>query len=59
MAALASAGVARISVGGAFAQVMLGALTTAGRELLDAGTFGFLGAADLGREQAARAWSQD
>ncbi|MGH3984207.1 MAG: hypothetical protein ACRDST_16375 [Pseudonocardiaceae bacterium] len=33
---------ARISVGGAFNQVVLGALARAGRELLDHGTYGFL-----------------
>jgi 2-methylisocitrate lyase-like PEP mutase family enzyme len=38
---LADAGVRRISVGGAFFYVALGALVEAGRELLDDGTYGF------------------
>lgn len=49
---LAQAGVARMSVGGAFSQVALAALTRAGRELLDHGTYGFLDLAGEGREQA-------
>lgn len=49
---LAQAGVARISVGGAFSQVALAALTRAGRELLDHGTYEFLDLAVEGREQA-------
>lgn len=48
---LARAGVARISVGGAFSQVALAALTRAGRELLDHGTYEFLDLAAEGREQ--------
>jgi 2-methylisocitrate lyase-like PEP mutase family enzyme len=39
--ALAAAGVGRISVGSAFAWTALGAVVEAGRELLDAGTYGF------------------
>ncbi len=54
VAALAQAGVARISVGGAFSQVALAALTRAGRELLDRGTYGFMDLAAEGRQQAAR-----
>jgi 2-methylisocitrate lyase-like PEP mutase family enzyme len=42
VAELAAAGVARISVGGAFNHVALAALTRAAKELLDDGTFGFL-----------------
>jgi 2-methylisocitrate lyase-like PEP mutase family enzyme len=38
---LAEAGVSRISVGGAFAFAAYGAAATAGRELLEAGTYGF------------------
>jgi 2-methylisocitrate lyase-like PEP mutase family enzyme len=38
---LAEAGVSRISVGGAFAFAAYGAAVTAGRELLDSGTYGF------------------
>lgn len=56
VAELAQAGVARISVGGAFSQVALAALTRAGRELLDRGTYGFLDLAAEGREQAAAAF---
>jgi 2-methylisocitrate lyase-like PEP mutase family enzyme len=50
VAELAAAGVARISVGGAFAQVALAALARAGRELLDGGGYGFLALAAEGRE---------
>jgi 2-methylisocitrate lyase-like PEP mutase family enzyme len=46
---LAELGVARISVGGAFAFAALGALVEAGRELLDHGTYGFWQRAGLGR----------
>lgn len=56
MAELAQAGVARISVGGAFSQVALAALTRAGRELLDHGTYGFMHLAAEGRQQAAAAF---
>ncbi|MDX6196971.1 MAG: hypothetical protein QOJ79_122 [Actinomycetota bacterium] len=56
VAELAEAGVARISVGGAFALAALGAVTRAARELLDAGTYGFLQLAAEGRRQAAVAW---
>jgi len=48
VAELADAGVARISVGGAFAQVALAALARAGRELLGGG-YGFLELAAEGR----------
>jgi 2-methylisocitrate lyase-like PEP mutase family enzyme len=41
VAALAAAGVGRVSVGSAFAWTALGALVEAGRELLDSGTYGF------------------
>ncbi|MGH3804334.1 MAG: isocitrate lyase/phosphoenolpyruvate mutase family protein, partial [Pseudonocardiaceae bacterium] len=57
VAELAQAGVARISVGGAFSQVALAALTRAGRELLDHGTYGFMELAAEGRQQAAAAFS--
>jgi 2-methylisocitrate lyase-like PEP mutase family enzyme len=53
---LAEAGVARISVGGAFSQVALAAVARAGRELLDDGTYGFCGEAAEGRQQAAIAF---
>lgn len=55
---LASAGVARISVGGAFSQVALGALTRAAGELLHEGTYGFLRLAAEGRAQAAVAFAR-
>lgn len=54
---LAQAGVARISVGGAFNQVALGVLARAGRELLDHGTYGFLDLAAEGRQRAAAAFN--
>ena len=54
---LAEAGVARISVGGAFALAALGAVTRAGRELLEQGSYGFLELAAEGRRQAATAWA--
>ena len=57
VAELAQAGVARISVGGAFSQVALAALTRAGRELLDHGTYGFMTLATEGRHQATAAFS--
>lgn len=41
VAELAEVGVARVSVGGAFAFAALGAVVEAGRELLDAGTYGY------------------
>jgi 2-methylisocitrate lyase-like PEP mutase family enzyme len=53
---LAELGVARISVGGAFAFAAYGALAEAGRELLDQGTYGFWAQAKPGREAAGRAF---
>jgi 2-methylisocitrate lyase-like PEP mutase family enzyme len=53
VAGLAEAGVARISVGGAFALASVGALTRAARELLDVGSYGFLELAVEGRRQTA------
>lgn len=50
VAELAALGVARVSVGGAFAYVALSALVEAGRELLDAGTYGFTERAGGGRQ---------
>ena len=41
VAELAEAGVSRISVGGAFAFAAYGAAATAGRELLESGTYGY------------------
>jgi 2-methylisocitrate lyase-like PEP mutase family enzyme len=55
VAGLAEAGVARISVGGAFALAALGAVTRAARELLDEGSYGFLELAMEGRTSQARA----
>jgi len=57
VADLAQAGVARISVGGAFSQVALAALTRAGRELLEQGTYGFMDLAAEGREQITAAFN--
>jgi len=59
VAALAQAGVARISVGGAFSQVALAALTRAGRELLDSGTYQFMDLTAEGRQQAAAIFGRD
>ncbi len=59
VAALAQAGVARISVGGAFSHVALAALTRAGRELLDSGTYQFMDLAAEGRQQAAAVFGRD
>ncbi|HEY1988705.1 MAG TPA: isocitrate lyase/phosphoenolpyruvate mutase family protein [Acidimicrobiales bacterium] len=56
VAELAEAGVARISVGGAFSQVALAAVVAAGRELLDHGTYGFTVQAGEGRKLAAQAF---
>jgi 2-methylisocitrate lyase-like PEP mutase family enzyme len=56
VAELAELGVARISVGGAFAYVAAGALIAAGRELLEQGTYGFWDAAGVGRKAAQQAF---
>lgn len=53
VAELADAGVARISVGGAFSQVAFGAMAGAARELLDSGTYGFSAVAAEGRRTFA------
>jgi 2-methylisocitrate lyase-like PEP mutase family enzyme len=57
VAELADAGVARISVGGAFSQVAFAALAAAGRELLDSGTYAFLEPAARGRAAAENAFT--
>ncbi len=57
VAALADLGVARISVGGAFAYAALGALVAAGRELLEHGTYGFWDMAGPGRQAAREAFA--
>jgi 2-methylisocitrate lyase-like PEP mutase family enzyme len=54
---LAAAGVARVSVGGAFAYAALGAATEAARELLDHGTYGFWANAGTGWAAATRAFT--
>ena len=54
---LADLGVARISVGGAFAFAALGALADAARELQTAGTYGFWRNAATGRQTARTAFS--
>ena len=56
VAELAAAGVARISVGGAFSHVAFGALTRAARELLDDGTLGFMELAGEGARQERAAF---
>jgi 2-methylisocitrate lyase-like PEP mutase family enzyme len=57
VAELADLGVARISVGGAFAFAALGALADAARELQTAGTYGFWRNAATGRQAARTAFS--
>jgi 2-methylisocitrate lyase-like PEP mutase family enzyme len=54
---LAELGVARISVGGAFAFVAIDALVAAGRELREHGTFGFAARAGPGARAAVAAFS--
>jgi 2-methylisocitrate lyase-like PEP mutase family enzyme len=53
---LAAAGVARVSVGGAFAFAALGALVEAATELRDAGTYGFWDRAGAGSKAARSAF---
>jgi 2-methylisocitrate lyase-like PEP mutase family enzyme len=53
---MAGAGVARISVGGAFAFAAAGALVAAGRELLEQGTYGFWDTARPGAKAAREAF---
>ncbi|MFZ6005271.1 MAG: isocitrate lyase/PEP mutase family protein [Actinomycetota bacterium] len=57
LAELAAAGVRRISVGGAFAYVALGALAAAGRELLDGGALTFWEGVKAGRSAARSAFN--
>ncbi len=57
VAELAELGVARISVGGAFAFAALGALAEAAQELRTEGTYGYLGRSASGRETAGTAFS--
>jgi 2-methylisocitrate lyase-like PEP mutase family enzyme len=56
VAALAEVGVARISIGGGFAWVALGALARAAEELRDAGTYGFTALGAHGRSVARAAF---
>jgi 2-methylisocitrate lyase-like PEP mutase family enzyme len=58
VAELAELGVARVSVGGAFAFAALGALAEAGRELLERGTYGFWVRARAGGTIAAQAFGE-
>jgi 2-methylisocitrate lyase-like PEP mutase family enzyme len=58
VAELASAGVARISVGGAFSLVAAGAVTGAARELLDQGTYSYLDLAAVGRDATRAAFTR-
>ena len=57
VAELAELGVGRISVGSAFANVAWGAVAAAGRELLDAGTYGFWDLAIAGMGATGPAFS--
>jgi 2-methylisocitrate lyase-like PEP mutase family enzyme len=56
VAALAELGVARISVGGAFAWVAVDALAAAGRELLESGTYGYSAHSTAGRQVGGAAF---
>ena len=57
IAELAALGVGRVSIGGTFAWVALGAVETAARELLESGTYGFHAAAAPGRAAARAAFT--
>ena len=57
VAELAAAGAARISMGGHFAFVALGAVVEAARELREEGTFGFMGLSRAGSKAARAAFS--
>ncbi|MDQ6784184.1 MAG: isocitrate lyase/phosphoenolpyruvate mutase family protein [Actinomycetota bacterium] len=57
VAELASVGVARVSVGGAFAYAALGALAEAAEELRDNGSYGYWAGAGRGQAAAHRAFS--
>jgi 2-methylisocitrate lyase-like PEP mutase family enzyme len=56
VADLAAMGVRRISVGGAFAFVALGAVAQAARELAEHGSYGYLALARAGRDATAAAF---
>jgi 2-methylisocitrate lyase-like PEP mutase family enzyme len=53
---LAEAGVARVSVGGAFAYAALAALAEVATELRDKGTYGYLASSAVGRRAVQRAF---
>ena len=55
---LAELGVSRVSVGGAFAFVALGAVVQAARELREQGTYGFAEGASVGLRAAREAFKQ-
>ena len=57
VAELASVGVKRISVGGAFAFAAYGALVSAAKELRDSGTYGYSAGAMIGRDAVREAFS--
>jgi 2-methylisocitrate lyase-like PEP mutase family enzyme len=57
IAELGEIGVGRISVGGGFFRVALGAVVEAGRELLDKGTYGFWQQAGVGAEVVQAAFA--
>jgi 2-methylisocitrate lyase-like PEP mutase family enzyme len=59
VAGLGELGVARISVGGAFAYAALAGLVDAGRELLEQGTLGFWDRAAIGGAAARAAFATD
>jgi 2-methylisocitrate lyase-like PEP mutase family enzyme len=58
VATLASLGVRRISVGGAFAYAAIAGLVAAGRELLEQGTLGYLKQSAIGRAAAQSAFTR-
>jgi 2-methylisocitrate lyase-like PEP mutase family enzyme len=55
---LATIGVRRVSVGGAFAYAALGAAVEAARELLDEGTYGYFERAGIGLQAARSAFAE-
>jgi 2-methylisocitrate lyase-like PEP mutase family enzyme len=57
IAQMAELGVGRVSIGGAFAWVALGAVVDAARELLDSGTCGFFALAASGRAAGRAAFT--
>jgi 2-methylisocitrate lyase-like PEP mutase family enzyme len=59
VSALAEVGVSRVSVGGAFAFVALGALAGAATELRDKGTYGYVAGSAAGRQAVRRAAGAD